>query len=225
MSKFVLCRSDTGDGGWSLHAPSSTDEEIGNGDAPVLVSGPAEYDLKTEAWSRPNADDYAAAERAFSPHAAALPIGSVMVLGQGNLAAATHAAIRAAGGEEAGADFDVDEIGRLISEAQIGAGLRAEAGYSSPVNVIFHTWVARLANHQQIYRWLILGRTPAGDAVRWNVALRGKSDDCVIACAHRQGAEELVKMLALAGGGFLMDEVESYPARVPTEAQLRDMDQ
>ncbi len=36
---LVVCRSDTGDGGWSLHAPGSSDEAIATGDAPALVSG------------------------------------------------------------------------------------------------------------------------------------------------------------------------------------------
>jgi len=34
---LVLCQSADG---FSLHAPGSTDEEIANGDAPYLVSGP-----------------------------------------------------------------------------------------------------------------------------------------------------------------------------------------
>ena len=36
---LVLCQSVDG---FSLHAPGSTDEEIANGDAPYLVSGPGE---------------------------------------------------------------------------------------------------------------------------------------------------------------------------------------
>jgi hypothetical protein len=57
-----LVRSDTGDGGWSLHAPELEDED---GWSPVLVSGPAEWvpvnDWDT-GWSRPNQGDYDAAE-------------------------------------------------------------------------------------------------------------------------------------------------------------------
>jgi hypothetical protein len=34
---LVLCESADG---WSLHAPGSTDDEIGCGDAPALASGP-----------------------------------------------------------------------------------------------------------------------------------------------------------------------------------------
>lgn len=61
VDDLVLCRSDTGDGGWSLHAPGSTDEQIASGDEPYLVSGPADWDEKTGDWSRPNYDDYQAA--------------------------------------------------------------------------------------------------------------------------------------------------------------------
>lgn len=59
---LVLCRSDRGDGGWSLHAPGSTDEAIACGDAPPLLTGEAE---RTESgdWSRPNDADYAEAAR------------------------------------------------------------------------------------------------------------------------------------------------------------------
>lgn len=59
-SALVLVRSDRGDGGWSLHAPGSTDEEIADGTASALASGPAEK-IDGE-WSRPNASDYARAE-------------------------------------------------------------------------------------------------------------------------------------------------------------------
>lgn len=56
---LTLCRSDTGDGGWSLHAPGATDREIGEGNAPVLLDGTAE--LVDGDWNRPNAADYAEA--------------------------------------------------------------------------------------------------------------------------------------------------------------------
>lgn len=55
---LVLVTSDAGDGGWSLHAPGATDEQIAEGDAPALVSddgGP----------ERPDASDYAAAIEAL----------------------------------------------------------------------------------------------------------------------------------------------------------------
>jgi hypothetical protein len=64
MTAFVLCRSDAGDGGWSLHAPGSTAEQIADGTARYLTSGPAE-DCRGGEWSRPNEADYAAAEAAW----------------------------------------------------------------------------------------------------------------------------------------------------------------
>jgi len=59
IEKFVLCRSDAGDGGWSLHAPGSTDEDIATGEAPPLVTGGAAW--LDDRWSRPSAADYAVA--------------------------------------------------------------------------------------------------------------------------------------------------------------------
>lgn len=59
--QFVLCRSDQGDGGWSLHAPGSTDEDIATGDAPALVDGTAKWDDEADDWSRPDEADYIAA--------------------------------------------------------------------------------------------------------------------------------------------------------------------
>lgn len=53
---LVLVRSDTGDGGWSLHAPGSTDDDIASGDAPYLLSGNAK--MINGVWSRPNEQDY-----------------------------------------------------------------------------------------------------------------------------------------------------------------------
>ena len=45
MKQFipVLCRSDLGDGGWSLHAPGATDRAIAEGDEFYLVTGPAKW--------------------------------------------------------------------------------------------------------------------------------------------------------------------------------------
>ena len=51
---LVLCRSDMGDDGWSLHAPGSTDEDIATGEALALVTGTSR---------RPTDADYAAALR------------------------------------------------------------------------------------------------------------------------------------------------------------------
>lgn len=62
---LVLCRSDQGDGGWSLHAPGATDEQIASGDAPALAEGDAEMDDDGE-WNAPTAADYDAAARAYA---------------------------------------------------------------------------------------------------------------------------------------------------------------
>lgn len=61
--KFLLVRSDAGDGGWSLHHHNASDEDIASGDAPVLTSGMAEWDEASQEWSRPNAADYAVARQ------------------------------------------------------------------------------------------------------------------------------------------------------------------
>jgi hypothetical protein len=61
--QFVLCRSDTGDGGWSLHPPGSTDEEIASGEAMSLLGGPSI--MENGRWNRPDANDFAAAKSAF----------------------------------------------------------------------------------------------------------------------------------------------------------------
>lgn len=53
---LVLCRA--ADGGWSLHAPGSTDEAIREGDSIILLSGEAEWDGTLGRWSRPTRDDY-----------------------------------------------------------------------------------------------------------------------------------------------------------------------
>lgn len=54
---LVLCRSDQGDGGWSLHRPGATDDEIADGSAPCLVSGTADQGDDGE-WSAPTERDY-----------------------------------------------------------------------------------------------------------------------------------------------------------------------
>ena len=42
MMDLILCRSDAGDGGWSLHPHGTTDEAIASGDARILASGSQE---------------------------------------------------------------------------------------------------------------------------------------------------------------------------------------
>ena len=57
---LILVRSNTGDGGWSLHTKDQIKDAEEHDDVPELVgSGPAE--AVGDGWSRPNADDYAAA--------------------------------------------------------------------------------------------------------------------------------------------------------------------
>lgn len=60
--KFVLVRSDQGDGGWSLHERGVSDDAVADGDAPLLTSGTAVWDDDGECWSRPNDVDFADAE-------------------------------------------------------------------------------------------------------------------------------------------------------------------
>lgn len=36
---LILTRSDAGDGGWSLHPPRTTDEQIAEGDVAPLLTG------------------------------------------------------------------------------------------------------------------------------------------------------------------------------------------
>lgn len=64
MDKFILVRSDMGDGGWSLHAPGATDEDIATGDAAPLVTGVSRK--RAGEWLRPNARDYADAATVFA---------------------------------------------------------------------------------------------------------------------------------------------------------------
>jgi len=63
--RLVLCRSDSGDGGWSLHPPGSTDEQIANGTSPCLSFGPAAWSEDAQDWDRPNSLDYHHATEAY----------------------------------------------------------------------------------------------------------------------------------------------------------------
>ena len=56
---IVLIRSDTGDGGWSLHLKSG--EDAGGVPDRILLSGKSGLD--DGGWLRPDSDDYAAARR------------------------------------------------------------------------------------------------------------------------------------------------------------------
>jgi hypothetical protein len=63
--QLILVRSDAGDGGWSLHAPWATADQIANGDEPPLQSGTADYTSDGE-WARPDRFDYARAMNVLS---------------------------------------------------------------------------------------------------------------------------------------------------------------
>jgi hypothetical protein len=73
-ANLVLARSDAGDGGWSLHAPGSTDRQIAEGEARVLASGEAEMGADGE-WSAPTDADYLAACEAEGDDLLADPLG------------------------------------------------------------------------------------------------------------------------------------------------------
>lgn len=68
-TEFVLVRSTTGDGGWSLHTPEQIADADAHDDVPVvLLSGTAEWSNEADAWSRPNAADYTAAREVLNAH-------------------------------------------------------------------------------------------------------------------------------------------------------------
>jgi hypothetical protein len=59
---LILVRSDTGDGGWSLHTKEQI-EMAEPDEAPCsLISGPSQMGADGE-WARPNISDYAQALR------------------------------------------------------------------------------------------------------------------------------------------------------------------
>jgi len=60
---LMLLRSDTGDGGWSLHTKDAVILAEASGDVPeTIISGHAEWieenDLHRGHWNRPNWADY-----------------------------------------------------------------------------------------------------------------------------------------------------------------------
>ena len=52
-SPLILTRSDAGDGGWSLHPPDTTDEQIATGEVLPLLTG--------DDADGPTSEDYAEA--------------------------------------------------------------------------------------------------------------------------------------------------------------------
>jgi hypothetical protein len=67
-----LVRSDTGDGGWSLHLPEEYEDE--DGFSPILLSDTAIWNDVAEWWDRPTQADY---ERALAAWDAAAVVGSL----------------------------------------------------------------------------------------------------------------------------------------------------
>jgi hypothetical protein len=66
LPKLVLTRSDQGDGGWSLHPPGTTDEQIANGDVAPLATGESfPSAVLGKKWARPNDADYTSAYRSL----------------------------------------------------------------------------------------------------------------------------------------------------------------
>jgi hypothetical protein len=62
---LVVCRSDHGDGGWSIHAPGATSEQIADGTAPPLLTGTARR--ASGLWNRPSARDFRKARALLAP--------------------------------------------------------------------------------------------------------------------------------------------------------------
>jgi hypothetical protein len=146
------------------------------------------------------------------PRAAATRGGSVIVLPDtGDFGNDVLTAMRAGGTEPV---HTATEIDRLVREAQISRGLRAEAGYAAgPVVTILHTRTERLASGKRLGAWLTLSNTTAGDAIYWNVSVMG--DDYIWIWISDVGClESLLAMLRTAAGGP-STEVREYPAEVP----------
>lgn len=60
---LILVRSDAGDGGWSIHAPGLSNDEIAEGDG-LLLCGTAT--MTDGGWDAPTANDYAEAQRRYA---------------------------------------------------------------------------------------------------------------------------------------------------------------
>jgi hypothetical protein len=54
---LILCRSDQGDGGWSLHVLGTSDEDIAEGKG-LILSGRSDKDIRLNTWGRPNERDF-----------------------------------------------------------------------------------------------------------------------------------------------------------------------
>ena len=111
MADLILCRSDAGDGGWSLHAPGSTDEAIANGDAPALAVGTAYRD--GDGWNRPNAADERLAWSEIGPNSTS-HIGIEIVAGARSVDDADKERAR----EAAAAELNRAEVFAVTAEAE-----------------------------------------------------------------------------------------------------------
>ena len=61
---LIVTRSDTGDGGWSIHTKQQIEDAEAHDEAPDLIlSGPSEWDVQADDWVRPDADDFLAARK------------------------------------------------------------------------------------------------------------------------------------------------------------------
>lgn len=66
LPKLVLTRSDQGDGGWSLHPPGTTNDQIASGDVAPLATGTSlPSTVAGKKWARPHAQDYTDAYRSL----------------------------------------------------------------------------------------------------------------------------------------------------------------
>jgi len=103
---LVICRSDAGDGGWSLHPPGTTDASLADGSARTLAYGHAERSADGE-WDRPSAEDRHAAWDECGPNTA-LSIGVEIVYGKRSV-------------DDADRDRAATAAARLLNEAGVVA--------------------------------------------------------------------------------------------------------
>lgn len=148
---LILCRSDAGDGGWSLHPPDTTDNAIATGVARILASSDAER--TDDGWSRPDDADYMSAWYAMGPNSA----GSISVdviygsrsasdvdLDRARMAAATVLNRHGIRADDAYSDYQVqcaeyeDDMDKLTGaasawrEADVAADIALTAGWADP---------------------------------------------------------------------------------------------
>ena len=113
MSAYYLVRSDTGDGGWSLHIIGTEDED---GIAPVLISGPSEWSEQHDGWLRPDQRDFDLADAIVAGRAkdgliaaARAAVRELDRVGAAHKACALHRAWKGLVDALAGMDAKVDD--------------------------------------------------------------------------------------------------------------------